>query len=99
MAALGREAIEALLAAERVEAARAVWDGLPPKVRRRGRFRLLEARLLIAEGDRTAARAVFDEGFEVADLREGAEILEEVWTALTDEALPHRYDYRMRPRT
>ncbi|MFE1406651.1 DUF5107 domain-containing protein [Streptomyces sp. NPDC058770] len=97
--ALGREAIEALLAAERPEAAREVWAGLPPEVRGRGRFRLLEARLLIAEGDRTAARAVFDEGFEVADLREGAEILDEVWAAVTDEELPDRYDYRMRPRT
>ncbi|THA79406.1 DUF5107 domain-containing protein [Streptomyces sp. A0642] len=100
MAALGREAIEALLAAGRTAAARTVWTGLLPDIRLRGRFRLLEARLLLAEGDRAAARALFDEGFEVADLREGAEILDEVWaelTAITAEPLPDAYNYRMRP--
>ncbi|MEV0785742.1 DUF5107 domain-containing protein [Streptomyces sp. NPDC050423] len=99
-AALGREAIEALLTAGRPGPARTVWDGLLPEIRCRGRFRLLEARLLIAEGDRAAARVLFDEGFEVADLREGAEILDEVWAELTDdEPLPDAYNYRMRPRT
>ncbi|MEE4495281.1 DUF5107 domain-containing protein [Streptomyces sp. BE230] len=97
-AALGREAIEALLTAGRTAAARAVWTGLLPGIRSRGRFRLMEARLLLAEGDRAAARALFDEGFEVADLREGAEILDEVWAELTDEPLPDVYNYRMRPR-
>lgn len=97
--ALGHEAIEALLAAGRTDEARTVWDGLRPAIRQRGRFRLLEARLLLAEGDRAAARAVFDEGFEVADLREGAEILDEVWSALSDEPLPDAYNYRMRPKS
>ncbi|MFD8853273.1 DUF5107 domain-containing protein [Streptomyces sp. NPDC059604] len=96
-AALGREAMEALLAAGRPGGARAVWAALDPETRRRGRFRLLEARLLLAEGDRAGARSVFDEGFEVADLREGAEILGEVWARITDDPLPGRYDYRMRP--
>lgn len=86
-----------MLAAGRPAAARTVWAGLLPVVQQRGRFRLLEARLLIAEGDRSAARAVFDEGFEVADLREGAEILDEVWAELTAEPLPDTYNYRMRP--
>ncbi|MDF6046150.1 DUF5107 domain-containing protein [Streptomyces sp. JH14] len=97
--ALGREAIEALLSAGRPEKARAVWAGLRPAIRQRGRFRLLEARLLLAEGDRAAARAVFDEGFEVADLREGAEILDEVWAAVSDDPLPDVYNYRMRPKS
>ncbi|MFB7848544.1 DUF5107 domain-containing protein [Streptomyces sp. NPDC056053] len=96
-AALGREAVEALLAAGRPGGARAVWAALSPEIRRRGRFRLLEARLLLAEGDRAGARSVFEEGFEVADLREGAEILGEVWALITDDPLPDRYDYRMRP--
>ncbi|MET9922976.1 DUF5107 domain-containing protein [Streptomyces sp. NPDC006435] len=96
-AALGREAMEALLTAGRPGGARAVWAALDPETRRRGRFRLLEARLLLAEGDRAGARSVFDEGFEVADLREGAEILGEVWARITDDPLPDRYDYRMRP--
>ncbi|MBD0741574.1 DUF5107 domain-containing protein [Streptomyces sp. CBMA152] len=97
-AALGREAITALLAVDRPADARAIWDRLRPPVRARGAFRLLEARLLLAEGDPAAARAIFDEGFEVADLREGAEILDEVWSRLTDEPLPDRYAYRMRPQ-
>ncbi len=96
-AALGREAIEALLAADRPADARAIWDRLRPAVRDRGRFRLVEAQLLLAEGEPDAARALFDAGFEVADLREGAEILNEVWARLTDDPLPDRYQYRMRP--
>ncbi|MGP9017458.1 DUF5107 domain-containing protein [Streptomyces sp. BR1] len=96
-AALGREAITALLATGRPADARAIWARLRPPVQARGAFRLLEARLLLAEGDPAAARAIFDEGFEVADLREGAEILDEVWSRLTDEPLPDRYAYRMRP--
>ncbi|MFE4858545.1 DUF5107 domain-containing protein [Streptomyces sp. NPDC056670] len=96
-AALGREAMEALLAAGRPADARAIWDRLRPAVRERGRFRLVEAQLLLAEGEPEAARALFDAGFEVADLREGAEILNEVWARLTDDPLPDRYQYRMRP--
>ncbi|MEV8564857.1 DUF5107 domain-containing protein [Streptomyces sp. NPDC051322] len=97
LAALGREAIEALLAVGRGSEARGVWHRLRPSIRQRGRFRLIEAQLLIAEGETGAARALFDAGFEVADLREGAEILNEVWAALTDEPLPDAYEYRMRP--
>ncbi|WP_328320834.1 DUF5107 domain-containing protein [Streptomyces sp. NBC_00388] len=98
-AALGREAIEALLAVGRTAEARSVWDRLHPETRARGRFRLIEAQLLLAEGATGEARALFDAGFEVADLREGAEILDEVWSALTDDPLPEAYEYRMRPRS
>ncbi|MFF1688546.1 MULTISPECIES: DUF5107 domain-containing protein [unclassified Streptomyces] len=99
-AALGREAIDALLAARRPGPARAVWDRLHAATRARGRFRLVEARLLIAEGDKEAARAVFDEGFEVADLREGSEAVAELWARLAapGERLPAQYDFSMRPR-
>ena len=96
-AALGREAMDALLAEDRAADARRVWNGLPAAVRVRGVFRFAEARLLLAEGDRGAARALFDAGFEVADLREGAETLSEVWAALTDDPLPDAYEFRMRP--
>ncbi|MFF9622692.1 DUF5107 domain-containing protein [Streptomyces griseosporeus] len=96
-AALGREAIEALLAAGRAAPARAVWEGLHPATRERGRFRLLLAALLLAEGRPDRARAVFDAGFEVADLREGDESIGHLWARLTDEPLPARYDFRMRP--
>ncbi|MEX0167679.1 DUF5107 domain-containing protein [Streptomyces sp. LMG1-1-1.1] len=96
-AALGREAIGALLAAGRPGTAGEVWTRLPEEVRARGAFRLLEARILLAEGRTGEARAVFDAGFEVADLREGAEVLGELWAELTDEPLPDAYEFRMRP--
>lgn len=57
----------------------------------------MEAELLLAEGRTAEARAVFDAGFEVADLREGEEALGRLWARLTDEPLPDRYDFRMRP--
>ncbi|MFJ3231814.1 DUF5107 domain-containing protein [Streptomyces sp. NPDC086787] len=105
VAALGRETLEALLRARRPAEARAVWRRLPPSVRARGRFRLLEAGLLLAEGQREQARAVlgdcFDDGsgdgFEVADLREGEEVLGRLWARLTDDPLPAHLDFRMRP--
>ncbi|MFF7352410.1 DUF5107 domain-containing protein [Streptomyces filipinensis] len=99
VAALGRESLGALLRVRRTADARAVWDRLLPAVRRRGRFRLLEAELLLAEGRREEARAVFDAGFEVADLREGEEAIGRLWARLTDEPLPARHDFRMRPET
>ncbi|MBK3569262.1 DUF5107 domain-containing protein [Streptomyces sp. MBT62] len=98
-AALGREAVEALLRVRRVADARAVWEMLHPATRERGRFLLLQAELLLAEGRRDDAWAVFADGFEVADLREGAESIGRLWTRLTDEPLPTRYDFRMRPET
>ncbi|MEV0779988.1 DUF5107 domain-containing protein [Streptomyces sp. NPDC050433] len=96
-AALAREAIAALLPVDRARDARRIFDRLSIEIRRRGAFRLIEAQLLLAEGEKPAARAVFDAGFEVADLREGAETLNEVWSSLTDDPLPEEYDYRMRP--
>ncbi|WP_285540500.1 DUF5107 domain-containing protein [Streptomyces lavendulae] len=95
--ALGREAMTALLAAGRLAAARAVWDRLRPVLREQGRFRLLAARLLAAEGHVGAARRVFEDGFELPDLREGEETLSEIWSTLTDAPLPAAYDFRMRP--
>ncbi|MCX2180428.1 DUF5107 domain-containing protein [Streptomyces sp. SKN60] len=96
-AALGRETVTVLLGANRPAQARAVLSRLPDEVRARGAFRCLEARLLLAEGRPDAARAVFEAGFEVADLKEGAEELGELWSRLTDEPLPDAYEFRMRP--
>ncbi|MFF5710783.1 DUF5107 domain-containing protein [Streptomyces sp. NPDC012756] len=96
-AALGREAVAALLATGRPGRARELWARLSGEVRGRGAFRLLEIRILLAEGRTGEARAVFDEGFEVADLREGTEVLGELWAELTDEPLPDAYEFRMRP--
>ncbi|MCC3775554.1 DUF5107 domain-containing protein, partial [Streptomyces sp. UNOB3_S3] len=69
--ALALEAIPALLAVGRAEEAAAVLAAVHPVARARGRFRLLEARVLEARGDDAAARAVLAEGFEVEDLGEG----------------------------
>ncbi|WP_055602763.1 DUF5107 domain-containing protein [Streptomyces aureus] len=96
-AALGREALDALLAVDRPDRARALWHRLPDAARRRGAFRVLEIRLLLAEGRPDEARAVFDAGFEVADLSEGAEVLGELWARITDELLPDTYEFRIRP--
>ncbi|MFJ3976975.1 hypothetical protein [Streptomyces sp. NPDC090021] len=89
----------ALLAAGRLPQARAVWDRLRPALREQGRFRLLAARLLAAEGHARAARRLFEDGFELPDLREGEETLSDPWSALTDCPLPPSYDFRMRPAT
>ncbi|MFC4496225.1 DUF5107 domain-containing protein [Streptomyces ovatisporus] len=97
LAALVREAVPVLLAAGRTAQARDVLDQLPPDTRARGRYRLLRAQVLSAEGKKAAAREVFEAGFEVDDLREGDEVLSETWAALSDEPLPERYDFRMRP--
>ncbi|MEU7016499.1 DUF5107 domain-containing protein [Streptomyces sp. NPDC046385] len=96
-AALGRETVTVLLETGGTARARAVLERLPAEARARGAFRFLEARLLLAEGRKDEARAVFDAGFEVADLREGAEVLGEVWARITDEPLPDAYEFRMRP--
>ncbi|MEF2525004.1 DUF5107 domain-containing protein [Streptomyces sp. CS62] len=95
--ALGREAMTALLDAGRPPQARAVWEGLRPALRELPRFRLLGAMLLAAEGHAAAARRVFEDGFELPDLREGEEVLSEVWTRITDHPLPAAYDFRMHP--
>ncbi|MEU1821453.1 DUF5107 domain-containing protein [Streptomyces abikoensis] len=69
--ALALEAIPALLAAGRTEDAAAVLTAVHPTARARGRFRMLEARILEARGDAAGARAIRDAGVVVEDLGEG----------------------------
>ena len=84
-----------------------MWERLHASTRARGRFRLIEAGLLLAEDRPEAARAVFEEGFELADLREfegadlraGAEAIGGLWAGVSDERLPPHHDFRMRPET
>ncbi|MEU2868811.1 DUF5107 domain-containing protein [Streptomyces olivoreticuli] len=102
MAALGRETIEALLAVNRADDAATALAGLRPCIRERGRFQLLHARVLLAQGDAVGAREIFDRGFEVDDLREGDEVLTDTWCAIAERLrsgtrLPERYEFRMRP--
>ncbi|WP_043267428.1 hypothetical protein [Streptomyces sp. CT34] len=80
--ALAREAVPALLAAGRIEQAAATLAALRPAELAAGRFRLLRARVLLAQGGPRAAREIFDEGFEIADLREGDEAIGDTWYAI-----------------
>ncbi len=71
-------------------------DGLPAAVRERGRLRLLEGWAAHEAGDADRARAVLDEGLEVADLREGERSVDALWTAVfPNEPIPAEYDFRM----
>jgi hypothetical protein len=93
---LAVETLEALLAADLAEDAATVFKALPEEVAALGRLRLLEARIRHARGDVAGARAVFDDGFEVADLREGEDSLTEAWRLIAGDApLPPAYDFRM----
>ncbi|MEU5240462.1 DUF5107 domain-containing protein [Streptomyces lydicus] len=85
--ALVREAVPALLAAGRTEAADALLAGLPRAELDRGCFRLLTARVRLAQGRPAAAREIFDAGFEIADLREGDETLGDTWYAIAERLL------------
>ncbi|MFI1618055.1 DUF5107 domain-containing protein [Streptomyces lydicus] len=85
--ALAREAVPALLAAGRPEAADALLAGLPRAELDRGCFRLLTARVRLAQGRPAAAREIFDAGFEIADLREGDETLGDTWYAIAERLL------------
>ncbi|MEU7134395.1 DUF5107 domain-containing protein [Streptomyces sp. NPDC046261] len=82
--ALAGEAVPALLDAGRADDAAAVLAAAPPAARAHGRFRLLRARVLLAQGDAAGARAVFDEGFDMDDVREGEHTLAEVWYAVAE---------------
>ncbi len=50
-----------------------------------------------ATGHTTASRSPVHAGFEVADLRQGDEVIGRLWSTLTDAPLPERYDFRTRP--
>ncbi|REK86080.1 DUF5107 domain-containing protein, partial [Streptomyces inhibens] len=101
--ALAREAVPALLAAGRAAEAAQLLAGLPQPQQADGRFRLLTAQVLLARGEPAAARAIFDTGFEIADLREGDETLSDTWYAIAERLVadggPVTEDVRSRART
>ncbi|MGW4134502.1 DUF5107 domain-containing protein [Amycolatopsis japonica] len=86
------EAIAAQLAAGLPDEASVLLDGLPVE----GRIALLTARTRLALGDTAGAKAVFDSGFEVANIREGETSLSDTWAAVSDEPLPEQHDFRMK---
>lgn len=90
------EMANALLDAGRVDEAGVVLERARARWPEHGRLALLSARARLRAGDLHAARQVFDDGFELADLREGEALLTETWCALAgSEPLPARYDFRM----
>lgn len=94
--ALAVEALDALLAAGRADEAAMVLSSLPEGIRAIGRIKLADARIRCARNDFEGARAVFDTGFEMADIREGSDALTETWQLVNgDEPLPAHYDFRM----
>jgi tetratricopeptide (TPR) repeat protein len=104
--ALTLEAVSALLAAGRPDEAHrvltrpAAGESAPLDS---GHLRLLRARTALALGDPARARALFDEGFDMADLHEGAEALSDTWYAIAERLLadgePVSDELRARART
>jgi hypothetical protein len=93
---LAAEAVGRLLDALRPREALKVLEGLPAVVRERGRLRLLEGWAAHEAGDTDQARAVLEDGLEVADLREGERSVDALWTAVfPDRPIPADYDFRM----
>ncbi|WP_340688262.1 DUF5107 domain-containing protein [Amycolatopsis coloradensis] len=86
------EAIAAQLAAGLPDEASELLDGLPVE----GRIALLTARTRLALGDVAGAKAVYDTGFEVANIREGETSLSDTWAAVSEEPLPEEHDFRMK---
>ncbi|AHH95508.1 DUF5107 domain-containing protein [Kutzneria albida] len=96
VAALAVEALQALLAADRAQEAAQVLELLPEDIRGVGRIRLAEARVLHALGEHEAARSVLDNGFELADIREGSTVLAQTWRLINpDLPLPAHHDFSM----
>ncbi|MFF7231273.1 DUF5107 domain-containing protein [Streptomyces sioyaensis] len=83
--ALAREAVPALLAAGRTAEAAQLLAGLRQNGPADGRFALLTAQVLLAQGQPAAAREIFDAGFEIAALREGDEVLGDTWYAIAEQ--------------
>ncbi|MFG2530522.1 DUF5107 domain-containing protein [Streptomyces sp. NPDC048516] len=82
--ALVREAVPVLLAAGRIDEAARLLADLPQPAPADGRFRLLTAQVLLAQGQPAAAREIFDAGFEIAALREGEEAPADTWYAIAE---------------
>jgi Domain of unknown function (DUF5107) len=97
------EAIEALIAADRLPEAIALAQTAPPSSFA-GRFRFLEARAAVLQGDVGRAEAILAGGLEVADLREGEVSLSDLWLAVHrpppgaaggQPDVPFSYDFRL----
>ncbi len=98
LAPLALELAEALLADGRAAEAGALVDSLAPEQRAHGRFRVVAVRAALATGDRETAGRILEDGFEVANLREGELSLSALWReAFPGRPVPARYDFEMSP--
>jgi hypothetical protein len=97
------EAIEALIAADRLPEAIALAQTAPPSSFA-GRFRFLEARAAVLHGDVGRAESILAGGLEIADLREGEVSLSDLWLAVhraspgaagAQPDVPFIYDFRL----
>ena len=97
------EAIEALIAADRLAEAIALAQTAPPSSFA-GRFRFLEARAAVLHGDNGRAKSILAGGLEIADLREGEVSLSDLWLAVhrappgaagAQPDVPFIYDFRL----
>jgi hypothetical protein len=97
------EAIEALIAADRLPEAIALAQTAPPSSFA-GRFRFLEARAAVLHGDVGRAESILAGGLEIADLREGEVSLSDLWLAVHRVSpgaagarpdVPFIYDFRL----
>ncbi len=79
VAALRRELVDTLLAADDGAQALAVIDAAPGEQRRLGRFRLAEIRAALLTGDLDRAGRILRDGVVLPDVREGEPALHEVW--------------------
>lgn len=88
--ALVLEAVPALLAAGRPADADRLLEQPAPGATGAfddGRFVLLRAATALAQGRPDRARALFDAGFTVGNLREGDETLSDIWYAVAEQLL------------
>jgi hypothetical protein len=93
---LAVEAITAQLDAADPATAGTLIAGLGEELRADGRILLLEAKCRLALGDPDGALAIFEEGFDIAGVREGETSLSDTWAAVAPgRPLPARYDFRM----
>jgi Domain of unknown function (DUF5107) len=102
VAQLRLEAVEALIAAKRFPEARSLAQAATGSSFA-GRFRLLEARAAVLDGDVRLAESILERGLEVADLREGEDSLSDLWLLCrrrrggTRSDVPFVYDFRLHP--
>ncbi|MER5639071.1 DUF5107 domain-containing protein [Kitasatospora sp. NPDC002227] len=90
------EALDALLAADRAQAALELIGSLPATARAHGRIRLAEAKAAHAGGDDDLVRRLLAEGIRVDNMREGEVSLDTLWLAVHPELpVPPHYDFRM----